>query len=241
MKKIKWIFPIFYVFTFALTIVFAIGQQQMALDYEKITLPQLAPSIAALITTLLYATSKTSLNFSFEKNVFIKFFAAFSLPILMFGIGFWLCKMLGVEVSITDNLGQVLSLSCLGMFIGAIGEEIGWRGFLQVNLEKNATILQSSIITGLLWGCWHIGHYKNGLLFMLGFLLFTVSASIILRKILERTDNNLIISILFHFSINIGFVVFYKTALTDPKMILINGLLWMIAAICIELKIPNKQ
>jgi hypothetical protein len=85
-----------------------------------------------------------------------------------------------------------------------------------------------------MWGFWHIGHYKNGLLFMLGFLIFTVSVSIILRRLLENTDNNLLISILFHFSINIAFVVFYKNSLTDPKMILTNGMLWAAFAVAVS-------
>ncbi len=85
-----------------------------------------------------------------------------------------------------------------------------------------------------MWGAWHIGHYRNGLLFMLGFLLFTVSASVILRKILENTNNNLIIPILFHFSVNISFFVFYKNSLTDSKMILVNGVMWAILAIATQ-------
>lgn len=82
-----------------------------------------------------------------------------------------------------------------------------------------------------MWGLWHIGHYKNGILFLLGFLLFTTSASVILRRLLDRTNNNLLVSIMFHFSINISFIVFYRNSLTDSKMILINGILWALFAV----------
>jgi uncharacterized protein len=231
MNKLKSGFVVFYVLTMVLTILLAVGQLQMKIDFEKITFPQLAPAIAVFITTLFFVSSKTALNFKFGNNVLPKISIALILPIVVFGIGFLLCKTVGLNTMLTDNLIQILPLATIGMMIGAIGEEIGWRGFLQPNLEKRYSILLSSIITGLMWGFWHIGHYKNGTLFMIGFLLFTVSASIILRKILEGTNNNLIISILFHFSINVGFVVFYKNSLTDPKMILINGALWALLAI----------
>ncbi len=231
MKKIKWDLTVFYVLTFILTIVFAVGQQQLKISYDNITLPQLAPAIAVICTFLLFAASKTTLNFNINSIVITKLLLAFILPLVVFGICFYVCKMLGLNTSLTDNLTQSLPLSLIGMFIGAIGEEIGWRGFLQPNLEKKHSVLLSSIITGLMWGLWHIGHYKNGILFMVGFLLFTVSVSVIIRRILEKMNNNLTIPVLFHFSINIGFVVYYKSSLTDPKMILTNGILWAILAL----------
>jgi uncharacterized protein len=231
MKKIKWDLTVFYILTFILTILFAVGQQQLKISYDKITLPQLAPLIAVICTFLLFATSRTTLNFNIRSVVIPKLPIAFVLPFIVFGIGFYVCKMLGLNTFLTDNLIQSLPLSLIGMLIGAAGEEIGWRGFLQPNLERKYSVLVSSIITGLMWGLWHIGHYKNGVLFMIGFLLFTVSASVIVRRILERTNNNLIIPVLFHFSINIGFVVFYKSVLTDPKMILTNGILWTVLAL----------
>ena len=102
----------------------------------------------------------------------------------------------------------------IGILIGSIGEELGWRSFLQPNLEKKYSVLLASIIVGSIWGFWHIGHYKNGLLFMIGFLIFTVSASIILAWILRDTSYSIIISVLFHVSINLGFFVLFKNSLT---------------------------
>ncbi len=231
MNKIKWEFTVFYILTFVATILLAVGQQQMVISFDIVTLPQLAPSIAVIITVLIYASSKTFLNFRLEKSSLLQTLTALVLPILVFSIGFYICKILGLKTSVTQNLLQSLPISSVGMLIGAVGEEIGWRGFLQPNLEKKYSVQLSSIITGLMWGLWHIGHYKNGILFLLGFLLFTTSASVILRRLLDRTNNNLLVSIMFHFSVNISFVVFYKNSLTDSKMILINGILWAMFAV----------
>lgn len=117
------------------------------------------------------------------------------------------------------------------MFVGALGEETGWRGFLQPVLEKNNSILFASIIIGIIWGLWHVGHYKNGFLFMTGFLLFTISASIIIAWLLRNTEYNLIIAAIFHLSINIGFVLFFYNSLEDGKFMLINGIVRLIPAI----------
>ncbi len=130
------------------------------------------------------------------------------------------------------------------MLIGSIGEELGWRSFLQPILERKNSVLISSVIIGLIWGMWHIGHYKNGILFMIGFLIFTVSASIMLALILRGSEYSIIISSIFHLSINIGFFTFFKNSLTNPKLMLINGIVWLFFAIIIiifteKLKIGN--
>ena len=58
------------------------------------------------------------------------------------------------------------------------GEEFGWRGYLQVRLMGNRP-LPSAIVTGLIWGLWHIPINLRGYNFpdhpVLGMLVFTVS------------------------------------------------------------------
>lgn len=62
-----------------------------------------------------------------------------------------------------------------------IGEEIGWRGFLQKKLlEKNSTF-KSLIFLGLIWGFWHFPLIINGFNYpeypILGaFLIFPINA-----------------------------------------------------------------
>ncbi len=121
-----------------------------------------------------------------------------------------------------------------GMVIGALGEETGWRGFLQPLLEKRFTLPAASILVGLVWGLWHVAHYKNGVLFMVGFLLVTISASIIVAWLLRGTGYNLIIASLFHLAINIGFLAFFNNS-TDSRFMLVNGVVWLIPAIIIVL------
>ena len=36
-----------------------------------------------------------------------------------------------------------------------IGEEVGWRGFLQLELTKRTSFLTAAIVTGLVWAVWH--------------------------------------------------------------------------------------
>ena len=235
--KSKVILPIilYILVTAIFTIVLAVIQQKGGLSFEKISLPQLAPAIAVLILFLIYKDLPARINLSFDKLVLSKSLIAFILPIMLFAMSYFIGKQIGLSVKITENISRLIPLMILGMFIGAVGEEIGWRSFLQPILEKKNSVLLASIIVGIIWGLWHIGQYKNGLLFMAGFLLFTISASIIIAWLLKDTEYNLIVSAIFHLSINFGFLLFFNTSLADSKCMLINGFVWLIPAIGIVL------
>ncbi len=59
------------------------------------------------------------------------------------------------------------------------GEEFGWRGYLQVRLLAHRPLL-AAVVTGLIWGLWHIPINLRGYNFadqpLVGMLVFTVSA-----------------------------------------------------------------
>lgn len=53
-----------------------------------------------------------------------------------------------------------------GSLSSALGEEIGWRGFLVPELAKSMSFSRLALITGLIWGAWHLpiivlGNYHN--------------------------------------------------------------------------------
>ncbi len=224
---------LFILITLVLTALLAAFQQKVSLDFEKIILPQLAPMLGGLIMVWLFKDLRIPIGLGFNKVIALKSLLAVVLPFCLIFISFFIGKLSGLDVQRTANLTPLWSIMIFGILVGSIGEELGWRSFLQPILERKNSVLVSSIIVGLIWGLWHIGHYKNGLLFMVGFLIFTVSASIILAWILRDTRYSIIIAMVFHASINIGFFVFFKNALTDSKLMLINGLVWMVFALAV--------
>lgn len=226
-----WSIIFFVLITIVVTGLLATIQQKINLDFEKIVLPQLAPAIGFLIFALMFKSLRIPVIFDLNKEIAVKSLIAIVLPFLLITVAYFIGKLSGLEIKITNDLTPLISIMIIGIILGSIGEEIGWRSFLQPTLEKNYSVLLASIIVGLIWGLWHIGHYKNGLFFMIGFLIFTISASIILAWILRDTKFNIIISVLFHISINIGFFVLFKNSLTDSKLMIINGIVWMISAI----------
>lgn len=70
----------------------------------------------------------------------------------------------------------------LGMFNSmalALGEEIGWRGFLVPHLNNVCGYTRTSLISGFIWAFWHYpvliwGNYNNGTPAWYGLICFTV-------------------------------------------------------------------
>jgi len=230
-----WKIILYVLITVVFTGLLAVFQQKIHLKFEKIVLPQLAPAIGTLIIILLFCDLKIPITFGVNKLIAVKSVLALGIPFILFTLSFFAGKQLGIKVKLTDDWADLIPVMIVGIVIGSVGEEIGWRSFLQLTLEKKNPALLASIIVGTIWGLWHIGHYKNGALFMTGFLIFTISASIIVAWLLRDTQYNLIIPVLFHISINLGFLILFKNSLTDSKLMLINGIVWLIPAIGIVL------
>lgn len=222
---------LFTLATFFLTIVLAVTQLKIGLSFETITLPQIAPALAVLLMFFIYKEIPEKINLNINRLVLTKSLFAILIPFLLFGLTYLIGKQMSLNIKITENLSKLIPFMISGMIIGAIGEELGWRGYLQPVLQQKNSLLISSIIVGIIWGLWHIGHYKNGALFMAGFLMFTISASIIIAWLLKGTEFSLIISALFHLAINLCFLAFFHNSMTDGKYMLINGLVWLIPTI----------
>lgn len=191
--------------------------------------------MAFILIVLIFKDLYRPITIQINKIILLKAFIALMLPLKLFTITYFIEILTGNTVKIPDNVFSTLITGLIGMLIGATTEEIGWRSFLQPTLEQKYSVFISSLIVGIIWGIWHIGHFKNGPIFMLGFLIFTISMSMVMMFLLKNTKHNILISALFHFSINIGFGIYFTEGFENIKLFLINSSVWLIAAIIIVL------
>jgi len=83
-------------------------------------------------------------------------------PILVIGSILLLSNLLstGTVAFTSSNLISVLKLAGImfvPMFIASIGEEFGWRGYLEPNLQlQNPSLIVNHLIVGAVWGMWHL-------------------------------------------------------------------------------------
>jgi membrane protease YdiL (CAAX protease family) len=231
----NWKLALFVVFAFVFVAILAIVQMATNLSFGIITLPQFAPTMAYILIIIFFKNLYRPITFKINKIVLVKSFIAIIFPLALFTLAFYIGKLMGMDVNIGSNLFSVITIGILGIIIGSVTEEIGWRSFFQPTLEQKHSVFISSVIVGLTWGIWHIGHFMNGLIFMLGFLVFTISVSIIIAFLYRDTQYNIIISSLFHASINISFTIIFTNGFGNVRFFLVISSIWLITATIIAI------
>ncbi|MFE6872223.1 CPBP family intramembrane glutamic endopeptidase [Kitasatospora sp. NPDC057692] len=118
--------------------------------------------------------------------------------------------LLDGDARLTDprSLAHPFTLILLAQLVGACGEEIGWRCFLQPLLRTRLGPVAASVVVGLLWGVWHVQVFAAPPAYAAGFLLGTVAMSVVLGLALEGVRaNRLLLAGGFHTLVNLGMLL----------------------------------
>lgn len=155
-----------------------------------------------------HALQRIQNGLRFHKQAIVWCVLAVIIPLALTGIsGVVLALFFNSQHYAWNGTWVFYFISFFAMLLGSIGEEIGWRGYLLPTLNKKVTPFLSSIITGCLWGFWHL-NYTSEILFWLLFILTTVELSIIFTFFLNRSNGNLWTVIIFHTFFNLANRIF---------------------------------
>jgi membrane protease YdiL (CAAX protease family) len=116
-----------------------------------------------------------------------------------------ICNLFGgsFDLSINTRLLMPLYFLIAIVFWGPLGEEIGWRGYVQPGLRQKLSLLPTGVLIGAVWGLWHLplffipGSSQYGSSF-LSFLISDIALGVVFAWVYERTGGSLLISCLFH-------------------------------------------
>jgi membrane protease YdiL (CAAX protease family) len=131
------------------------------------------PAMAAFFTMRLNRRRLAELGWSWRGN---HQWASWFIPLLYTAIAYsivWITGLggfpnpdfakdaaatLGERISLAASTAIYIPLLCIYGLIGslarALGEEIGWRGFLVPELAKNVSFTWTAIISGVVWSVW---------------------------------------------------------------------------------------
>ncbi|AGU78405.1 CPBP family intramembrane glutamic endopeptidase [Streptococcus intermedius] len=110
---------------------------------------------------------------------------------------------------------QILSALTYGPFLNsllAVGEEIGWRGYLYPALREQFSAVQAHLLIGLIWSLWHLPinlqGYNYGLTYVgypwlgvLAMFVFCFSLGVLLSWVMEKTGS-ILAPALLHGAVN---------------------------------------
>jgi len=130
---------------------------------------------------------------------------AVGLPFAMGVAGMALARVMGHAPQVGDEFGLILLVPVflLELWLFLLTEETAWRGFALPRLQRRYSLLNASLILGVLWGLWHIplflipDSFQAGLPFA-GFFLSTVATSIMVSWLFNNARGSVLVCAVFH-------------------------------------------
>lgn len=128
-----------------------------------LTAGMFGPCLGAVLATKLVNHDSLRVN-GIAKGQLWHYLVAWGYPVAFVLIGLVFVSLLGTATVDFNNIAKTFpsalaQISVLTFpfinFIPALGEEYGWRGFLQPALTKRVGTLQGLTLTGVIWGLWH--------------------------------------------------------------------------------------
>ena len=220
---------VFYVLTWFFLILLGGFQQATGFPPPEVGLAQWGPGIAALVMLVLFRKDGHKLVFfSRGKAEFSYLFAA----LIPAGVGLavlGITSFMNIQPSAAAPAHGTVLLLILWMPLGALGEEIGWRGYLHKKLDGRMRGLVSSILVGLLWMPIHVAFLGQGPAFIFWLTVLIVSYSIVLYAVVHDTGFNILVATLFHLVINLVNLLFLEV-IHETSFMLVNALAWAVTA-----------
>jgi uncharacterized protein len=142
--------------------------------------------------------------------------AALALPVLgLFGV------RPGPHSAVT--FGGILTIVAIEIVTGATGEELGWRGFLQMRLQRRFSPLVSSLIVGAAWAGFHgplwLAPGQAWASIPFGFFaLVCIASSVVIAWLVNGTNGSTAVASLYHFLMNAGTNVVLLLGVPAPKL-----------------------
>ena len=170
----------------------------------SLTFPQFAPALAFAILLVIRggkgAAFDVKRSFKMDKKILIYCLGSALFIFAVFLVFGFILSASGKPFTQWETPSLVISILCI--IIGCIGEEIGWRGFLLPALNRDLSLITSSLIIGIIWGAWHFD-FENGVIGYLFSILFMTSLSVIISWVQTKSNGSIIPAIFFHFVVNI--------------------------------------
>lgn len=155
-------------------------------------------------------------------------------------------------ISKNSEVDSIFTVSSWGILIyffvknflaGPLGEELGWRGFAQIELQKKYSPLKASIIIGFWWGMWHLPiWFTTGFVGMdlIKYILFFMISIICIKIVMTAFYNlnqNLIVPIIIHQFFNFFIGIINGNLI---NLIMYNAIFYLVVAVVMIVINPKR-
>lgn len=229
--KIAFRIIIFYCLMWFFLILLAGAQQETGILPPEIGLAQLGPGLAGLFMLVLFRKDGYRIVWWRNPADLRRFMLASLVPLAAAMVLSAVLNLLPVRGS---GAGTLPFVAILWAPLGALGEEIGWRGYLQQRLKGNMRGIAIAVLIGLLWAPMHVQYFANGLLFFAFFSLLIISFSIFIYAV-SADAFSVILATVFHLAVNYTSMFFYDVV-NSTVFMGFYALIWMLIAAYVVFK-----
>ncbi len=235
----------FLVVSAAASPLFTLAQGVTGLDPTILVLTQFSTAFGALV---MYAIWRGRLPYprTTRRGVLAPLWAAVGLSLAVVVL-LWLLAIVEPrrwQSLDTSTLPAPLALILFAQFLGAAGEEVGWRGLVQPLLETRMPTLPAAAVTGMLFGLGHFHVAGAGIAVYSVFVVSTIGLSITAAAITAGRPwwARILVATVLHWGVNTGILVAFSNAdesmrwMTDTAIA--TGL---VGAACVPLVIRSKH
>jgi uncharacterized protein len=236
----------FFALVFALSVPFwvagAVTGLQLLPGLPVSSLMSFCPVTAALI--FVYGENKTAgvtelLKRSFDyERIGAKVWYA-PIVLLMPGVmvlSYGLMWLMGVSLPSPQFPVPAALAMFLAFFIAALGEELGWSGYVVDPMQDRWGALQAGVLLGLAWAAWHIvpllqAHRSPA--WIARWSLSTVAVRVLIVWLYNNTGKSVFAAALFHAMSNLSWQLFpIHGSYYDPR---VSGLIITFAAVVVTI------
>jgi membrane protease YdiL (CAAX protease family) len=229
---------VFYGLTWFFLMLLGGIQQASGLLPPEIGLAQWGPGIAALLMLVIFRKDGHKILFFSKDTPVIRYVYAALMPVavglVVLMISLWVPIAKSKPQAIYDSLWLIL----LWLPLGALGEEIGWRGYLNKMLDRRLRGLISALLVGVLWTPIHFSFFAEGPVYIFFLTLSIISYSVVIYALVQDTGFSVILASIFHLSINLTNLLFLDV-IYETTFMMINGIAWAVVAAIVVLARRN--
>jgi membrane protease YdiL (CAAX protease family) len=119
---------------------------------------------------------------------------------------------------------QILAAAAMfcAFFIGAVGEELGWSGYITDPMQDRWGALQAGVLLGLVWAAWHVRPLRQAHrspAWIAWWCLGTVMIRVVMVWLYNNTGKSVFAAALFHTTINVSWQLFpIHGSYYDPRV-----------------------
>lgn len=265
MSKFRWPIAVFLALTFAGAWalwgywVFAMPPGGLVLSHTFLVMAiigGLAPSAAALLVVGLgegrQAASRLYgqlANWSLPKGWYVLAVALGPIAV----IGGWFIAAAVFPKLVWPDYVPLVPVLLIWPLLAALGEEMGWRGFLYPRLIPRLGWFGAAIVVGVIWGVWHlpadyIALKASGDWFWLAFFvngpLVLAAHALVMAWLWARTGGSLVVMVLYHLGVTASAIagpIVGPDILAQIGLASIGaGVVWLLA-ICLHVLVPIRS